>query len=56
MKTFGPESGGSWCFPSFIVTVVAIILEAVVFSMAGKLITRQCMALCRTLIKIVYRF
>ena len=34
MKSFGSESGGSWCFPS--ITMV-IILETVVFSMAGNL-------------------
>ena len=39
MKTFGPESGGSWCFHSF---VVAFLLETVVFSMAGIIISSQC--------------
>ena len=39
MKNFRSESGGSWSFPS--ITMV-ILLEAVVFSMAGKLIEVEC--------------
>ena len=39
MKNIRSESGGSWSFPSFI---VVIILETVVFAMAGKLISSQC--------------
>ena len=51
MKNFRPESGGSWYFPS--ITMV-ILLEAVVFAMAGKLISSQCDGIVyRTLI---YRF
>ena len=52
MKSFGLESGGSWCFPSFI---VVILLETVVFAMAGKLVSSQCDGIVyRTLI--IYRF
>ena len=51
MKNFVPESGGSWCFPS--ITMV-ILLEAVVFSMAGKIklayIYIMALILCRIII------